>query len=435
MRAVDVIRTKRDGGVLSREAIGAFVTGVCDGSWPEYQAAALLMAIVWRGMSGDETAALTEAMVASGARIDLSTIDRPRVDKHSTGGVGDKTSLIVAPVVAACGACVPMMSGRGLGHTGGTLDKLEAIPGFRTSVEIEVFRDILRRVGCAIIGQTAQVAPADRVLYALRDVTATVDSIPLITASIMSKKIAEGIGALVLDVKAGQGAFMTNTGAARELARMLVATGRANGVRTEALITAMDAPLGCAIGNALEVREAIATLRGDGPPDVEEVSLALAARMLVVSGVCADEPSAAEAIRAALTSGRALERFAQMVEAQGGDPGVVDRPDVLPAAPFVDVVTADGAGVVQRIDALALGRAAVGLGAGRERVGDAVDPAVGLVLKAGVGDRLVSGQPVCEIHARDAGRRDQARADVRAAFTLGDGPASRTPLILERLTA
>src|SRR5262249_37038838 len=309
MRAVDVIRKKRDGQALDPHEIEAFVQGATSRSWPDYQASALLMAVLLRGMTAEETAWLTGAMVRSGVRLDLSDIPGVKVDKHSTGGVGDKTSLILAPLAAACGVVVPKMSGRGLGHTGGTLDRLEAIPGFRVGLSLDEFRAALRTVGCGLIGQTAEVAPADKLLYALRDVTATVESIPLISASIMSKKIAEGISALVMDVKCGRGAFMKTRDDARRLAQSLVSLGNANGVRTEALITEMDAPLGRAVGNALEVVECLETLKGRGPKDLEALSVTLAAWMLCLGGVAATPAEAEAKVRAALTSGRGLAKF------------------------------------------------------------------------------------------------------------------------------
>src|SRR5438132_110284 len=324
MRAVDIIRKKRDGLALEGAEIEAFVRGVTAGDWPDYQAAALLMAICLRGMTPAETACLTRAMVHSGEKVDLSDLPGPKVDKHSTGGVGDKTSLILAPLAAACGVIVPMMSGRGLGHTGGTLDKLEAIPGFRVGLSLPEFRTALRKVGCALIGQTAEIAPADKVLYALRDVTATVESIALISASIMSKKIAEGIEALVMDVKCGRGAFMKNRPDAQRLAESLVAIGRANGVRTQALLTAMDVPLGRAVGNSLEVIECLETLKGQGPADLEALGVALAGRMLLLAGAAAELPQAEAKVREALASGRGLEKFREVIARQGGDPRVVD---------------------------------------------------------------------------------------------------------------
>src|SRR3954471_23112019 len=330
MRAVDIIIKKRDGGALSREEISFFVAGVTNGSWPEYQASSLLMAIVLRGMTPEETAWLTDAMVKSGIRVDLKAIPGIKVDKHSTGGVGDKTSLILAPVVAACGLPVPMMSGRGLGHTGGTLDKLEAIPGFRVRLSLEEMTRALETVGCAMIGQTDRIAPADRTLYSLRDVTGTIESIPLISASIMSKKIAEGIDALVLDVKTGSGAFMKTEADSRRLAESLVAIGNASGVKTEAIITDMDAPLGRAVGNSIEVIECIEAMRGQGPADLMEVTMALTIPLLILGGAAATAADARRLAQHAIDSGAALDKFRRIIEAQGGDPRVVDDVSRLP---------------------------------------------------------------------------------------------------------
>ncbi|HEX4591574.1 MAG TPA: thymidine phosphorylase [Gemmataceae bacterium] len=431
MRAVDVIRAKRDGRPLSREQIEAFVHAATYGSWPDYQLAALLMAIWLRGMSDEETAWLTGAMANSGAILDLSDIPGPKVDKHSTGGVGDKTSLILAPLAAACGVVVPMMSGRGLGHTGGTLDKLEAIPGFRVNLTVAEFPNVLRAVGAAMIGQTAEVAPADRKLYALRDVTGTVESIPLITASILSKKIAEGIDGLVMDVKCGRGAFMKTKEDARKLALSLVANGRANGLRTEALITAMDAPLGLAVGNALEVRECIDTLRGQGPADLENLSVELAARMVRLGGLAPDDQAATAKVRDALSSGRGLEVLRRLIEQQGGDPRVVDDPDRLPSAPHRETISAERDGFLTTLDAEAIGHATMVLGAGRERVEHAVDPAVGAVVMGRVGARVRAGEPLVELHYRDAEKLSAARSLVRAGFEIGDEEPTVQSLILE----
>src|SRR5688572_9532886 len=331
MRFVEAIARKRDGNALSLGEIDAFVAGVTDGSIPDYQASALLMAIVLRGMSDQETGWLTDAMVRSGDRVDLSSIPGMKVGKHSTGGVGDKVSIVLAPIVAACGVVLPKMSGRGLGHTGGTLDKLESIPGFRVNLSIEEFIRMLAGVGTSIVGQSAALAPADKRLYALRDVTATVPSIPLIAASVMSKKLAEGGDALVLDVKCGHGAFMKSEPDARELARLMVSIGAQAGLRTEAVITDMDAPLGRAVGNALEVIECIQTLKGHGPPDVSALVVDLATRVLVVSGRYG-EPEAGPAVREAIGSGRALEKMRAMVGWQGGDTGVLDDYNRLPGA-------------------------------------------------------------------------------------------------------
>ncbi len=432
MRAVDVIVKKRDGGALTREEIGFFVDGVTAGTLPDYQASSLLMAILLRGMTAEETAWLTDAMVHSGVRVDLASIPGIKVDKHSTGGVGDKTSLILAPLAAACGVPVPMMSGRGLGHTGGTLDKLEAIPGFRVNLSLEEMKAALARTGCVLIGQTAQIAPADRTLYALRDVTGTVESIPLISASIMSKKIAEGIDALVLDVKTGSGAFMKTEADSRRLAESLVSIGNASGVRTEAIITAMDAPLGRAVGNALEVIECIDVLKGRGPQDLIDVSVELAARMLVLGKVAGDVAAAGQQIRRAIASGAGLDRFRQIIEVQGGDPKVVDDYQRMPHVAERHVVMASRAGYVTALDAELVGRASVALGAGRDRVEDPVDPAVGIMVVAKPGDEVRAGQPVLELHYRDRARLVTAIRLTSQAITIGDErPAPRRLIVGE----
>ena len=433
MRAVDLIRTKRDGGQLDRGAIEWFVSGVTGGSLPDYQASALLMAIVLRGMTAEETAALTDAMVRSGVRVDYPGLAATAVDKHSTGGVGDKTSIVLAPLAAACGAPVPMMSGRGLGHTGGTLDKLESIPGFRTGLSLDELRRGVQSIGCALIGQTAEVAPADKKLYALRDVTGTVESIPLITASIMSKKIAEGIGGLVLDVKYGDGAFMKTEEDARALARSLVDTGELAGVRTEALLTNMDAPLGRGIGNALEIVESIETLKGRGPGDLESLSVEFAARMLVLSGVEPALDRATARIREALGSGAGVEKLRQIIANQGGDPRVVDDYSRLPTAPDRDTVTADRDGYVVAMRAESLGRAAVGLGAGRDRLDAAIDPAVGFTVLAPVGTPVKTGDGIIEIHHRGGRGLEEARRLLTAAIAIADQPVRDRPLVLDRI--
>jgi len=428
-----VITQKRGGGALSREQIRFFVDGVTSGALPDYQASALLMAILLRGMTRDETAWLTDAMVHSGVRVDLSDIPGAKVDKHSTGGVGDKTSLILAPVAAACGVAVPMMSGRGLGHTGGTLDKLESIPGFRVGLSLDEMKRALRSTGCALIGQTAEIAPADKKLYALRDVTGTVESIPLISASIMSKKIAEGIDALVLDVKTGSGAFMKTEADSRALAESLVANGNASGVRTEALITDMSTVLGLAVGNALEVIECVEVLKGRGPQDLIDVTVALTARLLVL-GKAADDIAAAElAVRKAIASGAALDRFRRIVEGQGGDPRVVDDYSRLPHVADRHMVAAPRGGFVTRLDAELVGRASVALGAGRDRVEDAVDPAVGIMVIAGQGDAVKAGDPILELHYRDRARLDAAVALAAKAIVVGDAPPPPRRLILEEV--
>jgi pyrimidine-nucleoside phosphorylase len=434
MRAVDIIRKKRDGLPLAHPEIEAFVRGVTSGDWPDYQAAALLMAIVLRGMNTDETADLTRAMVHSGDKLDWSDLPGPKVDKHSTGGVGDKVSLILAPLAAACGCVVPMMSGRGLGHTGGTLDKLEAIPGFQVRLSVDEMRAVLRKVGCVMVGQTRTVAPADKIFYALRDVTATVESVPLITASILSKKIAEGIDALVMDVKCGQGAFMKTRGDARTLAESIVATGNGNNVRTEALVTAMDAPLGQKVGNAMEVREAIDTLRGAGPADLESLTFALTARMVYLGGVTNSLDEAGAKVGDALRSGRAFERFMQLVEAQGGDPRVIEDPSLLPAAPSQLLLRAERSGFVADVNAETVGLATMLLGAGRDRVVDAVDHAVGARILARPGDAIKQGEPFVEVHYRADLRLPEAVTMLYKAWTIADAPPAAKPLLLESLS-
>jgi pyrimidine-nucleoside phosphorylase len=433
MRAVDLIRQKRDGSVLDSAAIDFFVSGVTGGTLPDYQASALLMAIVLRGMSAEETAALTDAMVRSGVRVNYPDLDGIPVDKHSTGGVGDKTSLILAPLAAACGAYVPMMSGRGLGHTGGTLDKLEAIPGFRTGLSLDQLRRGLATVGCAMIGQTAEIAPADKKLYALRDVTATVESIPLICASIMSKKIAEGIGGLVLDVKTGGGAFMKTAAESRALAESLVAIGVASGLRTEALITAMDAPLGRTVGNSLEVIESIETLKGKGPADLEGLSVLLAARMLVVAGLDPDETRAEIRIREALRSGAGVEKLRAIIAFQGGDPRVVDDYGRLPAAPDRHDITASRSGYVSALRAGPVGHAAVALGAGRATLDDSIDPGVGIELIAPVGAAVRAGETVLRLHHRGGRGLSDAVALLDGAVAIADAPPPPVPLVVDRV--
>ena len=433
MRAVDIIQKKRDGGELNREEIRFFVAGVTDFSLPDYQAAALLMAILLRGMTPEETSLLTEAMVTSGVQLDLSDIPGIKVDKHSTGGVGDKASMVIAPLVAACGGIVPMMSGRGLGHTGGTLDKLESIPGFRTNLSIAEMRASLETIGCALIGQTAQIAPADKRLYALRDVTGTIESVPLISASIMSKKIAEGIGALVLDVKAGKGAFMKTPAEARALAESLVAIGASAGVKTEAVITAMNWPIGFAVGNANEVVECIELLKGNGRPDLLENALELSERMLVVAGVASGRADAAARCRRALSSGEALERFRAIIERQGGDPRVIDDYTLMARADKEHELRSERDGFVTGLDARLIGRAVVMLGGGRDKVDDEIDPGVGIMISATVGDSVRAGDPVMQVRYRSAERLADVLPLLMDSIQVAGEAAPRAPLILDEV--
>lgn len=424
-----VIAAKRDSRKLTRDEIGAFVRGATDGSWADYQLSAMLMAICIRGMDAEETAALTGAMMRSGVIADLSGVRLPKVDKHSTGGVGDKVSIHLAPMVAACGAAVPMMSGRGLGHTGGTLDKLESIPGFRTGLALSEYRAQMEKLGVALIGQTGELAPADKKLYALRDVTGTVESIPLITASILSKKLAEGIDSLVLDVKFGAGAFMKDKARARELASTMVAACRRLGKPARALLTAMDQPLGRAVGNALEIAECIDCLRGNGPADLMEVTHALGSHMLVLAGVEQTLPAARARLENAIASGAALAKFRDLVVAQGGDSRVVDDPDArLPKARHISAVLApagdrDAGGHVAGVDAMEIALAALRLGAGRARAEDTIDHAVGISHLAKVGDRIAPGGTLAVIHANDEAALADARERVARAITF-----SRTPV-------
>ncbi len=409
--------------------------GFTRGEIPDYQMAAFCMAVFFRGMDAREVGALTEAMLHSGDVLDLSDIPGPKVDKHSTGGVGDKVSLALAPLAAACGVKVPMISGRGLGHTGGTLDKLEAIPGFRVDLPVERFRALVRDVGACLVGQTARLAPADRKLYALRDVTATVESIPLIAASIMSKKLAEGIDGLVLDVKVGSGAFMKRPEDARTLAHTLAGIGRGMGKKVAALLTAMDQPLGRAVGNALEVVETIELLRGGGPADLREVTVELVAEMLVLGGAAPELSSARDRVGAAIADGRGLAKLEEIVRAQGGEAAALRDPERLPRAPRTYEVRAPAAGRVVAIDAEAVGLAAVALGAGRARIEDRIDPAVGIVLHRKVGEAVERGEPLCTVHEGDRSEpRDRITARLLAAWSIGaDAPQPR-PLLLERIT-
>ncbi|MBA3440563.1 MAG: thymidine phosphorylase [Pyrinomonadaceae bacterium] len=418
MRPQDLIRKKRDREELTPSEIAFFVQGVTNNHFADYQASALLMAIFLNGMSEAEQQALTEEFLRSGEALNLSDIPKRKVDKHSTGGVGDKTSLIVAPLAAATGLCVPMISGRGLSHTGGTLDKLEAIPGFRVHLSLAEFRSILERTGCAIMGQTAEIAPADKKLYALRDVTATVESIPLIAASIMSKKLAEGLDGLVLDIKTGDGAFMKRMRDARRLAQTLVQIGERAGVRTVALITDMDQPLGLAVGNALEVIECCETLRGRGPQDLTRLSVELTAQMLLADGASDQMSEARKHVRDLLQSGAGLQKFRELIEAQGGDSRVVDDYTLMPQAAHREALTSERGGYIASVAAEIIGTASMLLGAGRVRVEDRIDPAVGLVLNKKIGDQVHEGEPLLFIHYNSDERLGEVNGMLRDAFHI-----------------
>ena len=430
MRVVDVIAKKRDGGTLSRDEIELFVNGVTCGTLPDYQASALLMAIVLRGMTIEETSWLTDSIVNSGTRVDLSDIPGVKVGKHSTGGVGDKVSIVLAPLAAACGVVMPKMSGRGLGHTGGTLDKLESIPGYRVDLDVDEFKAVLKEVGTSIIGQTGSLVPADKKLYALRDVTATIDSIPLISASVMSKKLAEGSDVVMLDVKCGDGAFMKDEGSARALASSMVAIGTRAGVRTEAFITDMDMPLGRAIGNSLEIVECLDTLQGRGPEDLSEVVKRFATRALMLAGCDTDDASALQRVERALSSGKAIETLGRMIERQGGNRRVIDDFSLLPSVAGREPYVAERDGFVAAVKAGAIGIATNLLGAGRSHIGDRIDPAVGVVLHAKPGARVARGQPLMEIHHRNGRAVSEALSICSTAFTISDEPPTARPVIL-----
>ena len=431
---VEIIAAKRDGEALPGAEIEALVTGLGRGELADYQMAAWLMAVYFRGLDDAETVALTQAMLASGRVLDLASVPGVKVDKHSTGGVGDKVSIALAPLVAACGVPVPMVSGRGLGHTGGTLDKLEAIPGFKTQIPVADFTRIVGQIGCCMIGQTAEIAPADKRMYALRDVTATVECIPLIVASILSKKLAEGIDALVLDVKVGRGAFMKDLPRATRLADALVRVGTAAGKRVVALLTAMESPLGAAVGNAVETREAFALLTGGAPADLLECTLGLGAEMLLLAGAADSEGDARARLASAIASGAAAAKAEKMIEAQGGDPRVVvDRSRLLVASQEL-VVAAPREGFVTRVDALAIGLAGVALGAGRTRADQAVDHTVGILIEAKPGAAVSRGQPLARVLVRVKDQATAAIAErIASAFTLGEAPPPHHPLLLGRI--
>jgi pyrimidine-nucleoside phosphorylase len=424
MRAVDLIRKKRDSGEHSRDEIDFLIRGYTRGDIPDYQMSAWLMAVLLRGMSRAELAALTESMLHSGQVLDFSSLVAPKVDKHSTGGVGDKTSLILAPTVAAGGLYVPMISGRGLGHTGGTLDKLESMPGFNVNLSVAEFRSVLEQCGAAMIGQTAEIAPADKLIYALRDVTGTVESPYLICASIMSKKLAEGIDALVLDVKTGSGAFMKSEKDAVLLAELMVETGQRLGKHVVALITSMDQPLGRAVGNSLEVAECIEILNGRGPEDLRELCLVLSAWMFLLGKRVASLDEGRRLAEEMIASGKARDKFREMIQLQGGDPSVIENPALLPRAKYQAHISSPASGVVTEIMCEHIGTAGVLLGGGRERKEDSVDPAVGIIVHKKLGDQVSAGEPLCSVHYNSEERLERAKPLLLESYTIGAAPPS-----------
>jgi len=435
MLAYRLIERKRDGGRLEPGEWRALSLAYAAGHVPDYLMAAFLMACFLRGLDREETAALTEAMLASGDRLELSSLGRPRIDKHSTGGVGDKVSLVLAPLISSLGVAVPMMSGRGLAHTGGTLDKLESIPGFRTDLTLAQAKHQLGELSCALIGQTKEIAPVDKKLYALRSATATVESIPLIAASIMSKKLAEGLTGLVLDIKRGSGAFLPELERCLELADVMIKLGADHGCPTIALVTAMDRPLGRACGNALEVEESILTLKGEGPPDLLEVTYALGAEMLVLAGVARDVDAARREMEKSIGTGRAAEQFARIIEAQGGNPGVVEDPAVLPQARECEIFTAPRRGFVARVEPKTIGRGIVALGGGRATMEDQIDPSVGFVITARPGDWVELGEPLATVFAHDRAGVETGRQALRSAIQIADEADPPLPLVSHRVSA
>ncbi|QDG51065.1 thymidine phosphorylase [Persicimonas caeni] len=432
MHVPELIRRKRDGEKLSADELRALIKGYTDGDIPDYQMAAFAMAVYFQSMDSDELGAWTDAMLRSGEVLDLSDIRGVKVDKHSTGGVGDKVSLILAPLAVAAGLKVPMISGRGLGHTGGTLDKLESIPGFDVNQPVGEFRRLVDDIGLGLIGQTGEIAPADKKLYALRDVTATVECIPLIASSIMSKKLAEGIDALVLDVKVGSGAFMKDVDNARKLGETMIGIGQAMGTEVRALITDMDQPLGLAVGNTLEVVESIATLRGEGPEDLTEITVELVCEMLDAADKVDDRDYTKKMLYELLQDGSALHVFREIIEAQGGNPEVCDDPTIMGVADHVVTFGAPKAGVIEHMNAEQVGLAALELGAGRHTKEDDIDPAVGLVFRKKRGETVEKDEPILEIHHNGKGLKDCV-ARLEKAIRIGDGPADDKPLIIERL--
>ncbi len=434
MLARRLIERKRDGGRIAPDEWRTLARAYGGGDVPDYQMAALLMAIYLRGLDNEETHALTDAMIASGSTLDVSGLTGARIDKHSTGGVGDKTSLILAPLIASLGVGVPMMSGRALGHTGGTLDKLEAIPGFRTDMSLGDAKRQLAKVGCVLIGQSAEIAPADRRMYALRDSTATIESIPLITASIMSKKLAEGLTGLVLDIKRGSGAFLPELPRGLELAESMIALGAARGCPVVALLTAMDRPLGRACGNAIEVEEAIQTLHGEGPPDLMRVTFALGAEMLMLADAATSRDDAWRKMEVAISSGGAARKFQEIIEAQGGNPRVVDDLSLLPQAAECEFYTAPRSGIVARVEPRIIGNAITAIGGGRTRPDAAIDPSVGFVISTNVGDAVHTGEPLATILARDADGIRIASSALDVAIEIADEAEPPLPLISHRVT-
>ncbi|HEX2095125.1 MAG TPA: thymidine phosphorylase [Longimicrobiaceae bacterium] len=426
---VSLIDRKRQGGEMTADELRFLCEGFVAGRIPDYQMAAWLMAVCWRGMTEAETLALTRAMVETGVVLDWSGLERPTVDKHSTGGVGDKTSIVLVPLMAAAGAAFVKMSGRGLGHTGGTLDKLESIPGFRVSLGLDEMRAQVERIGCALVGQSPELVPADGVLYALRDVTGTVESVPLIAGSIMSKKLAAGARTIVLDVKWGAGAFMPTLEEARRLGEALVRIGEGAGRRTRAVLSPMEEPLGRAVGNALEIREAIETLRGGGPAELWELTLELGTHLLVMAGLALDAAMARRRLAELRDSGAGADTLAELIHAQGGDPRVVEDPGLLPRAPYVRELAsdADGERWVVGLDARGVGETALTLGAGRSAKSDPVDPAVGIVLRARIGDQVAPGEPLAEIHARTATGWEAAAGRLRELYRLSPTPVEHPP--------
>jgi pyrimidine-nucleoside phosphorylase len=434
MLALRLIERKRDGKHVEPGEFRALANAYAAGHIPDYQMAAFLMACFLRGLDRAETHALTEAMLHSGERLDLAYLEKPRIDKHSSGGVGDKVSIVLAPLIASLGVTVPMMSGRGLGHTGGTLDKLESIPGFRTDLSLDEARALLERLDCCLIGQTAEIAPADKKMYALRDATGTVESIPLIAASIMSKKLAEGLTGLVLDVKRGSGAFLPELERGLELAKTMIELGADEGCDVVALITAKDRPLGRACGNALEVEESILALKGEGPADLLAVTYALGAEMLMLADAAPDRDAARRMMEKAIGTGRAAEHFQKMIEAQGGNPAVVDDPALLPQAAEVELFTAPKRGFVARVEPRTVGRGITALGGGRTTMEDKLDLSVGFMITARPGDWVEQGEPLATIFARDRAGVETGRATLRAAIAIAEEADPPLPLVSHRVS-